>query len=238
MKRAPATRPGAAPKQPVPEKLPSAKGKPKASPKPAPATKDLSIPAPNIQVLTFKVTGTAPYVQNRFGAKASIMASQAEGPTAKTTRKRSPKDFEQLYKAAMHKSRSGWLGIPAMSFRAAMISACRLVGFQMTRAKLSLFVIADDVGEDGDPLVRIHGTPEMHTAHVRNETGVIDIRARPMWRDWWCDLRIRYDADQFKPQDVANLLLRAGLQVGIGEGRADSKKSHTGMGWGSFTIEG
>lgn len=239
---------GSTEKQPAAEKLPRAKtpAKAKAAPKTQAEAKpgkkskalDLSIPAPNIQVLQFRVTGTAPYVQNRFSAKAQIMAKQSEGSAGTGKKARDPKDFQRLYENAMHKSKAGWIGIPAMSFRAAMISACRLVGFQMTRAKLSIFILADDVNVDGEPIVRIHGTPEMHTAHVRNETGVVDIRARPMWRKWHCDLKVRYDADQFKPQDVTNLLLRAGMQVGIGEGRADSKKSHTGMGWGSFTIEG
>jgi hypothetical protein len=107
----------------------------------------------------------------------------------------------------------------------------------MTRAKLSIFIEADGVSRDGTPLVRIYGEPEMHTGHVRNETGVVDIRARPMWREWSLKLRVRYDAEQFTVTDVANLIMRAGMQVGVGEGRPDSKKS-TGMGWGTFTIEG
>jgi hypothetical protein len=44
-----------------------------------------------------------------------------------------------------------------------------------------------------------------------------------------------YDADQFTLEDVSNLLARAGMQVGIGEGRPDSKMS-AGMGWGTFRI--
>lgn len=35
---------------------------------------------------------------------------------------------------------------------------------------------------------------------------------------------------------MVNLLSRAGLQVGIGEGRPDSKKS-AGMGYGLFTVD-
>ena len=46
---------------------------------------------------------------------------------------------------------------------------------------------------------------------------------------------MRFDYDQFGYDDVSNLVLRAGIQVGVGEGRPDSKKS-TGMGWGTFTI--
>jgi len=197
----------------------------------------ITIAAPDIRVAEFRIVGSAPYVQNRFWNKGAMIAAQQEGGTNKK-KARAPKDFEALFENAKHKAPEGWCGIPAASFRAAMISACRLVGFQMTRAKLSLFVLADGLDEDGSPIVKIEGTPEQHTAHVRNETGVVDIRSRPMWREWACNLRVRYDADQFTATDVANLLMRAGMQVGVGEGRPDSKKSLTGMGWGTFSIDG
>jgi hypothetical protein len=58
-----------------------------------------------------------------------------------------------------------------------------------------------------------------------------------MWREWHINLRVNYDEDQFTLTDVSNLLMRAGIQVGIGEGRHDSKSS-TGLGFGSFKIEG
>jgi hypothetical protein len=40
----------------------------------------------------------------------------------------------------------------------------------------------------------------------------------------------------FTPEHVAALLQRAGMQVGIGEGRPDSKRS-VGQGWGLFTVK-
>mgnify|MGYP001580518047 FL=1 len=59
-----------------------------------------------------------------------------------------------------------------------------------------------------------------------------------MWREGWeARVRIRYDGDQFSLADVSNLLARAGLQVGVGEGRADSKNS-AGIGWGFFAMKG
>jgi len=219
---------------------PSPRTPPKAAARAAVATpksQQITIPAPNLQVLEFHVQGTAPYVQHRFAKKSEIMAAQAEGSTSRGKKTREAKDFEANCEAAKHLTDEGWCGIPASSFRAAMISACRLVGFHMSRAKLSVFVLPDGFDIDGLPVVRIVGTPEMHTGHVRNETGVIDIRARPLWRKWSCTVRVQYDADQFTATDVANLMQRAGMQVGIGEGRHDSKKSLTGMGWGTFTIE-
>ena len=41
---------------------------------------------------------------------------------------------------------------------------------------------------------------------------------------WKSDVTIQFDADQFSIDDVGNLLLRAGMQVGICEGRPFSKK--------------
>jgi hypothetical protein len=47
---------------------------------------------------------------------------------------------------------------------------------------------------------------------------------------------VTFDEDQFSVKDVSNLLARAGYQVGVGEGRPNSKASY-GQGWGLFRIE-
>lgn len=207
----------------------------------------LQIPAPNFQQATFRIEGTAPYVQAKFSekAKAQIREKMLAGSQAKKGRARQPRDFEADYKGAMHISRpemkngkdiGSWNGIPASCFRQACISACRLVGFKMTLAKLALFVEADGYDADeGTPLVRIYGEPHKHEQHVRNATGVVDLRVRPMWDKWHADLTVRWDGDQFSVQDVTNLLNRVGQQVGIGEGRPDSKQS-SGQGWGLFVV--
>jgi hypothetical protein len=210
--------------------------KPAATPEaPKPTEKKLQIKAPNFQRIEFRLVGTAPLVTNRFANKGAIMAKQAEGSTGNKGKVREAKDFEACFENAKHKHKSGWCGVHAGGFRQAMISACRTVGFKMTLAKLGLFVKADGVDQDGNPIVRINGTPRMVTHPVRNDSGVIDIRARPMWDEWFIDLVVEYDADIFTQEDVANLLMRVGRQVGIGEGRPDSKDS-AGMGWGTFSI--
>jgi hypothetical protein len=108
----------------------------------------------------------------------------------------------------------------------------------MTRAKISVFVEQDGLdASDGQPLVRlIADEPERSEMAVRLETGVASIAIRPLWREWGAVVRVRYDADQFTASDVVNLLDRAGQQVGIGEGRPDSRKS-TGLGWGMFEVD-
>lgn len=204
----------------------------------AQTTESVTIKAPNLQNATIRIIGKAPYMQHRFYKKAEIMEKQRAGSTARGKKTREARDFEKDFQESQHRSVEGWSGIPAPAFRAALISACRLVGFQMTKARLSLFIEADGFCvKDGTPLVKlIAGEPEMVTMPVRNETGVVDVRSRPLWRTWAADVRITWDADQFTVADVSNLLMRAGLQVGIGEGRPDSKKS-AGLGYGLFTVK-
>lgn len=201
-------------------------------------SKAVAIKAPAFQVAEFHIRGTSPYVQNKFSKKAEdeIRATQAAGSQAKSKKVREPKDFDQACKNATYCSTEGWLGIPAPAFRDGMISACRTVGFKMTHAKLAAWVIADGFdAQSGKPLVKIQGEPERYDAYVRNDNGSIDIRSRPMWKEWSAVVRVKFDADMLSVTDVANLLMRVGYQVGIGEGRNASKDS-SGMGWGSFEI--
>ena len=214
--------------------------KSKTDKKPAPGEIPVNIKPPKFGRTTITIVGTAPLVINAFPAKAreQMRLKQEQGSQAKKGKQREAKDFNATFEAAKHISREGWCGISAAAFRNAMISACRIVGFKMTIAKMTVFVLADGYDAvDGTALVKItRGEPKYVEHPVRNATGVVDIRARPMWAEGWeAKLQLTWDEEQFSVKDVINLLLRAGQQVGIGEGRPDSKMS-AGMGWGTFTV--
>lgn len=190
-----------------------------------------NIPPPNFQIVNVMLNGASPLVVERFAKKAEIMIKM-QTPGAKK-KVRDVRDYDKEATQAKYLSTEGWEGINAAVFRNAMISACRIVGFKMTHAKLAVFIEQDGYDSDGIPLVRIFGEAETFTAHTRNATGVIDIRSRPMYKEWAIPLRIKYDADLFSEADIINLISRVGLQVGIGGGRPDSKDS-AGCGWGTF----
>lgn len=203
-------------------------------------TATVQIAAPKIETAQFTIKGTAPYVQLRFSEKAinAMKEKMLAGSTSNKSRKKEARDFEDDFRQSMHyaEGSENWIGIPASAFRAGMISACRLVGFKMTIAKMSVFVEPDGFDKiDGTPLIKIEGEPEPLLMHTRNATGVCDLRVRAKFWPWSATVNVTYDAGQFTQQDVANLMLRVGTQVGIGEGRPDSKNS-TGMGWGTFTL--
>jgi hypothetical protein len=204
----------------------------------------LHITAPNLREACFTIVGTSPYVQNKFSQKAKdeMKAKQEAGTTATKSRKKTAKNFKQCYEDAKYKPDKGtWPNgaIPATAIRAAMVAACRLVDFKMTEAKQCVYVEADgyDKGER-IPLIKItKGKPTYFEQALRVANGNPDIRPRPLWEPGWeAKVRITYDADRFTLEDVANLLSRAGSQVGIGEGRQASKMC-VGLGWGAFRLK-
>lgn len=197
------------------------------------------IKPPNFQSAIFEIIGIAPLVIHRMGAKYRTMQRQKieTGKPAASKRNREPQEPAQICNDARYVSKEGWDGFQASAIRCAMISACRLVGFKMTLAKLSVFVEADgwDAIEPQIPLIRIYGKFILQEDVVRMADGTPNLSFRPAYHDWKAKIKIRWDADQFTLEDVANLLSRVGLQVGIGEGRPDSKNS-AGCGWGLFSV--
>lgn len=200
----------------------------------------VAIKPPDFGYAEFPVRGIAPLVIHRFSAKTKneMKRKMETGKAASSKKNREAKETDELYNEARYRSPDGWDGFHAASVRNAMISACRLVGFKMTLAKLSIFVEADgrDAQEPQIPLVRIYGDPVKQEDMARVETGQPYVTVRAAYHDWRAKIRIRWDRDQFTLSDITNLLARVGLQVGLCEGRPDSKNS-AGMGWGLFEIE-
>lgn len=203
--------------------------------------KSIVITPPKMAVAKALMIGTAPYVQNRFSSenKQKMEAKQKEGTSmAKTRRAKAPKDFEKVYQGSMHVSQDGWYGIPASAIRNSMIDACRLTQFDMTRAKMCIFIVADGLDRENlEPLVRItKGEPRMFIDRVKIGINQTDLAARAIFEKWEAVVTIEWDADVFQAQDVFNLLARAGWQVGIGAGRPLSKTS-AGTGKGTWKVE-
>lgn len=203
-------------------------------------TKRVEIPAPNFEVAVFNLVSTAPLLMNQFSNKTQekIRSKQAGGQPARNRKPTEPKNFDELYESSKHVAIDGWLGWPCSAFRNAMISVCRLVGYPMTRGKLAIFVLADGYKEDGTPLVKItKGKPRKHIGPARNSDGGVDLRSRALFDSWEMTVRVEFDADQFTSADIANLMVRAGRQNGIGDGRPNSRMSN-GIGLGTFAIKG
>jgi len=203
----------------------------------------------NFGIAEFLVRGErdTPIVVHRFSKKIADQISQKmqTGKPSSSKKNREAKNFHDTFNEARYRSPEGWDGFKATAVRNSLISACRLVNFKMTLAKLSLFALEDgrDALEPQVPLIRLYGEspdepcdPVEQHDFARVETGQPYITVRAAYFNWSAKVRIRFDADQFTLQDVTNLMMRVGMQVGWGEGRPDSKNS-PGLGWGLFSIE-
>lgn len=201
----------------------------------------VTIKPPNFGRAVFLIKGNAPLVIHRFShkTKEQMRLKMETGKAAGSKKERAAKDSNDTFNAARYVSKAGWDGFHAAAIRNACISACRLVGFKMTLAKMSIFVEADgwDKEEPQIPLIKIIGKAVRQDDMARVETGQPYVTIRAAYHDWSANVKIRWDADQFTIGDVSSLLARVGMQVGIGEGRPDSKNS-AGMGWGTFDLEG
>lgn len=201
----------------------------------------VGIKAPNFKTAVFEIVGNAPLVIHRFSAKTKQQMSQkmATGKAASSKKNREAADLDEKFNDSRYIAKQGWDGFHAGAIRNAMIDACRLVGFKMTLAKMSAFVIADgwDAKEPQIPLIRILGCEAVRQDDMaRVETGQPYVTIRAAYHGWRAKINIRWDADQFTVEDISNLLMRVGNQVGIGEGRPFSKNS-AGMGWGTFDLK-
>lgn len=202
----------------------------------------IEITPPNFKVLPIRIEGTAPLMTHKFSEKMRKQIEEKQTSKNATTKKREPKDYAAEFNAARYIAKKngtvgGWDGIPAGAIRSAMIAACRTVdGLPMTRAKGAFFIRAqgNDV-TDSTPLIRIEGKPEHDTRPVRLESGVADLRNRPRYDEWACQMEIEYDSDLVSQNDVANLLARAGAQVGLCEMRPSAPNSFGGD-FGTFKV--
>lgn len=183
-------------------------------------------------VAEIRVVGTAPLIINCFSEKAKqIMLDKQQGRKSV----KEPRDPEKNFQAARYVMEGGsGDGVPAVSFKAAIVGAARHFDKSVSMAylKQACFVI----GEGPEMLVRIDpGIPRMREDTVRNETGVADLRYRPEYWPWACILKVVYLPTSLSLESVIALVDAGGIG-GVGEWRPASKKSATGM-YGTFTVD-
>jgi hypothetical protein len=207
---------------------------------------DIVIPPIELTTLTFDIVSDSPLIQNVFGAKAKRqMEENARMTKAEKMAKRkigldrrTDKIIEDMRKETLHRIDKKTIGVPAVSFKAAMITTIGAlgVGVHMTNARKLMYVLPDDRHPS---LLKLDCTsPEPFDAAVRVKRGGADMRYRYMIHHWGVrGLRVQFNPQIIKPEQVALLLNHAGFMNGIGDWRPGSKESNTGT-YGRWHIAG
>lgn len=171
----------------------------------------------NIQQIQITIRGISPLIQHQWAEKS--LREMREKHAGKKTKNRDVRDPEQEGVDAMYKTDDGKPGLPLLAIKAAMINAAHKdIGIEKTLVRKSIFIQGGGANrvlpmECSDPVIK--------EDYVRVGMGSTDLRYRPYFDEWQCVLDIEYDADLMRPNDIVNLINRAGFGVGICEWRPE-----------------
>jgi len=184
----------------------------------------------NTQHVVFTIRGTSPMVQHKWSEKAIKMIKDKKTGKSGKTRNREACNPEEEMQAATYLTDNDEYGIPAMAFKAALIGAAhRDIGIEKTMIRKSIFVVC----EDSNGILPIAcDDPVMREDYVRVGAGSADLRWRPEFRQWSCEINVMIDADNLPIESLINLVNRAGFGVGIGEMRPEKGKD-----FGRFEVD-
>jgi hypothetical protein len=180
--------------------------------------------------MTFGIRGTSPIIMHQWSEKAKAMMRDKQQAGKKTRERELRKPAEEAM-AATYRTEDGDVGIPAMAFKSAILTAAHKdIGIEKTLVRKALFLICKDPGlvlaftECDEPIVR----EDM----VRVGMGAADLRYRPEFRNWKCVVELEIDAELLQDGDVLALVGRAGFGVGLCEWRPEK-----GGEFGRFEID-
>lgn len=168
--------------------------------------------------LSFWIKGTSPLIQHAWSDKGLKMLRMTAAE-----RKKQPKvgrDPEREAADACYRTDDGQYGIPLTAFKAALIGAAHKdFGLEKTLLRKAFFIPSTDsnsitpIETDGDYIIR--------EDIVRIGANQTDIRYRPQFNTWSANIIAEIDAELLRPEDIVNLVNRAGFSVGIGEWRPE-----------------
>jgi len=185
----------------------------------------------NRKRLLLTIQGTSILVMHKWSEKA--LTQIREKKAGRKTKTRDICDPQQEGHNAAYYTEKGEFGIPVGAVKKAIIGAAHNdLGIAKTLVKKALFLHCEDSSRN---LVLRCGDPKIREDYVRVSSGGTDLRYRPEFpKGWEVDLDIEYDADLLTPDDIVNLVERAGFGIGIGEGRPEKSGADD---WGRFQVK-
>lgn len=179
----------------------------------ASASKDtLNVPMIEVKKMRLTLVGDSALICHRFAEKAQKMMLDKQMGAPKQAKE--AKDPDQCYRDSLYEipGKPGTYGFPSVAFKSAAVDACSSVdGMKKTTTRGAFHIVGD--------MVEIDGQPKMRQDTVRIAMGTADIRFRGEFREWRCQLEIRYNARMINPAQIINLFNTAGFAIGVGEWR-------------------
>lgn len=183
------------------------------------------------EIIEIEIVGLSPMIPHRWSEKAKAM--MPGHPDAEQVKeKKGVRKPEEEAEACLYRLPDGRPAMPATSFKAAIVGACRFFDKpSMVEAKQLIYV----EGQGPDQLVPVEGKLVLREDTPRNSNGSADLRYRYMIVDWKATLRIRFVPSSITASSVVTLADAAG-RGGVGDWRPSSPKSATGT-FGTWRVK-
>ena len=178
--------------------------------------------------VAFWIRGTSPLIMHAWSEKGLAMMRMTAPERKK--REKTRRDPEQEASDGCYRTDGGEVGIPLTAFKASLIGAAHKdFGLEKTLLRKAFFIPTTDsrrvVPIEADQYV-------IREDIVRIGANQTDLRYRPEFAKWRCRIEAEIDAGLLTPEDIINLVNRAGFSVGIGEWRPEK-----GGEYGRFEID-
>ena len=189
-------------------------------------TLSVKIPPIRQERAIFEIEGTSPLIVHPWTAKAKRELLDKHRKIARPPRE--AKDPDALYESMLFPVKGGYLQ-PAIWFKKAMVSACRLMqGVPMTEAKMLIHVF----GLDGGNEIIVEGDPHRIEDMVRVGKGLnktADVRIRAQFDSWRTKIMVLYHPIKLSAAQIASLLQESGTWNGVGERRPQTEGNTFGL---------
>lgn len=212
-----------------------------------PASRDVVVSVPQLELRTIKlqVVGKTPLIVHAWSQKAvRMMLDKQMGIASKGKEKKCPL---AEFKGARYLTGDGRFGVPAPAFKACAVTASNSVELKMTQMRQAFHVNYYTIPVTGPEMTPKHPdwsewdekyAKDLKEEHkngigmrmdlVRLETGVADIRFRPWWPKWECELEVEYNPRMISLEQLVNLFRSGGYGVGICEWRPSAPVCRSG----------
>jgi hypothetical protein len=186
-------------------------------------TEAVRIPKINLQRFRIRLVGDSPLICHAWSQKAKMMMLQKQMKQAKQAKE--AKDPNQDFLDSLYHIEGGGYGFPSVAFKSAAVDACSHIdGITKVEARGAFHIVGD--------MVKIEGTPTPREDMCRVGMGTADIRYRGEFREWSCEVEIRYNANVLSAEQIINLFETGGFAIGVGEWRPERNGS-----FGMFHVE-
>lgn len=187
--------------------------------------KEIKIDPIKIGEMKVEIIGTSPLLMEKMSDEvAQGLTDIMEG---KGRDKKKIRDFGNEVESKIHRTSDGKVGFPTSGFKKALVESAPYMDGMNKKLANSIIIVGF--------ITPISFKEQVVNKVIGRDSGR-NRSPRPIWRpefrDWSCELKVRYNSALITPEQIIGLFKLAGFHIGVG----GWTPQHSGQ-FGMFTIK-